>query len=139
MDLPSLESMISIGAGVGGGSLTVGWIAKMLISRFIQENDRKHNYAAKAIKALADSHEKAYDKIASNLSTMNTDIAVIKARIGEVMAVQEEVKQNGRDVAIALERIGSNSDDIDAGFSSMREQLATTRQELSDIKRLKPL
>lgn len=139
MDIPSLETILGTGLGVGGGSVTVGWVAKYLLTRFIEKNDEKHKLSAKAIQKLADAHRVAYNQLSEKLSSINTDLAVIKSRMGEVLTVREDVKANTKDVAVALERIEANTQDIDAGFMSMRDQMKSTRQELSDLKRLKPM
>ncbi len=132
-----ISTLMSTGLGVGGGSLTVGWIAKLLIKRFLAENDNKHALAAKSIESLAKAHRQSYQLISEKLSKITTDIEVVKTRMGEVMNVRDDVKLNSQNTAIALERIAANAEDIDAGFASIREQLKETKKQLSDIRNLK--
>ena len=142
MDAPSAETLITTAVGVGGvgtGGLSVGWIAKILIERYIKNNDKKHELSSKAISTLADAQKKSNAIISNKLEKITVDLEVIKARMGEVMSTRDDVKVNTKDVAIALERIKGNAEDIDKGFASVRDQLKHARQELSDIKRLKPV
>lgn len=133
MDIPSLDSVAGVVTGVAGGSVAVGWVTRLLIKRFIQENDSKHALAAKAIQSIADAQSKAYRRISEKLNQITVDIEVIKTRMGEVINIRDDVKANSKDVAIALERIVANAEDIDAGFSSVRREL--TEMKRSNIGR----
>ena len=139
--------MIAAGVlGLGGGSVSVGWVAKLLITRYIKENDTRHNQAGKAIgklgeaqrsvyKELGNAQNLIYQELSSKLSEIVTDIAVIKSRMGEVMNVRDDVKENSRAVAIALERITQNAEDIDHGFASVRKQLMRTEDKISELQK----
>lgn len=132
--IEGLDSLLATGVGVGGGSITVGWVAKTLITRYLKENDKKHEQATREIAKARQVQRQAFDAFSDKLSSIKTDIAVIKSRMGEVINVRDDVKENSRDVAVALERIEQNAEDIDEGFASLRKAQRRIVEQLDEIK-----
>lgn len=81
MDIPPEAITATIGVvGAAGGTITTGWIAKLLISRYIKQNDEKHQ-----------SHDNAVQKILSKLEGISTDVAVIKNVLSQISLLKSQV------------------------------------------------
>ena len=134
MEMPGLDTVLNNLLGVGGGAVTVGWLAKILIKKFIADNDEKHETATKAIESMKAAQKKAYQNHSDKLTILMTDLAVIKSRMGEVMTLHDDTRQNGKDIAVALEKIENNGKDINRGFTAHRNQIFHMDQEITGLK-----
>lgn len=135
MDLTTIETIVSAGVGVGGGSITVGWIAKLLIQRLIKENDQRHVRAAEAINKMVKDYQRQNSDVISKLGKMTTDIEVIKARIGEVMNIRGDVIDNTKALTLVKERVENAKIDINQGLASNRQRFSKVEDDISDIQR----
>jgi len=135
MDLSSIETLVSAGVGVGGGSVTVGWIAKLLIQRLIKENDQRHIRASEAINKMVKDYQRQNSDVISKLGKMTTDIEVIKARIGEVMNIRGDVIDNTKALTLVKERVENAKIDINQGLAGTRQRFSKVEDDISDIQR----
>jgi len=135
MDLSSIETIVSAGVGVGGGSITVGWIAKLLIERLIKENDQRHIRASEAINKMVKDYQRQNSDVISKLGKMTTDIEVIKARIGEVMNIRGDVIDNTKALTLVKERVENAKIDINQGLAGTRQRFSKVEDDISDIQR----
>lgn len=123
-------------AGAGSGSLTIGWIAKVLISRFIKENDSKHRITAEAMRSISKSYEKQNIAVAEKLSRLDTSLEIIKARMGEVMNVREDVITQGRELAVLQTEVKAAQKDIDEGFQATRKRTSELDKEITGLHKI---
>jgi len=111
----SIELIESLGVAAGGtavGGLSVGWIAKLLIHRYIEQNDQKHQ-----------SQDKALREINKALGVLQTDFAVIRSNIVEAIKLRDDVARHDREVAVLQVKVDDCTADIGRGFQSVRTQL----------------
>ena len=107
------QTIIAAGTGLAGGSVSVGWIAKILISRYISRRDK-----------LDDDFSLSLKEISKQLSSLETSQRVIEARIAETINIRKDVQDNGKILAVHEEKIQRNSKDISDGFCSVRQRFA---------------
>jgi hypothetical protein len=77
IDAPTI--MTSVGSTLAGG-VTVGWIAKTLITNYLKRNDQQHERWRKSINDLKDIIDK-----------QQTSIAVINTKLDYLGNIKEEV------------------------------------------------
>jgi len=128
------ETVIAATTGTAAGATSVGWLLKILVTRTIKANDEKHTMAANAITKLGEAQTKAYNQLMRELRAMRTDVEVIKARIGECMSLRDAVTENTKDIAVSLERIKNNGEDIDQGFAGVRTRISEVLKTMNQLK-----
>lgn len=130
-----ITNLISTSLGIGGGAVTVGWVAKLLITRYIRDNDKKHDYASKALNKLAQRQDTYNKETTEFLQDLKVDIEVIKRAIGEVAAFRDKITSHDKQIAIAESKIDASKHDISAGFNGVRSRMEEVNKEISDLKR----
>jgi len=128
------ETIVAATTGTVAGGSAITWVVQFLVKRIVEQNDRKHELSAKAIEKLADAQSKAYKAITHEISKLQVDSEVIKARIGECMSLRDAVTENTKDIAIAMERVKNNRDDIDDGFQSFRTRMSDIMKTINQLK-----
>lgn len=110
MDAELITTLVTAIGGSAGGALTAGWLAKLLIKRFLKDNDKKHDLAASALQAIA-----------GKLGEMVTELAVIRTTLGQVVALKEQVAKD-HDHIIELRTWNEKSrSDLTAQFGKIRQ------------------
>jgi len=122
--------------GASGGAGFVGWIAKLLIGRFLRENDNKHLLAMEAIQKVADRQYKSHRALSDKLSDLKTDTEVVKTRIGEVLNIRSDVIDQGKEVAIMAKQIENLSHDFDEETTGTKHRFDIMDREITAIKQL---
>ena len=121
MDSQTVTSIAAAVVGTVGGGLTTGWIAKILISRFITRNDKRH-----------DDTTKILQEVSKELAAIAVDMAVIRTTLGQVTAIKEQVGKD-HDTLIKLETWQQKyQGDLVAQFGKIRD----IEQRFDDLSRL---
>lgn len=128
------ETIVAATSGGAAGATSIGWVVRILVKRLIEQNDKKHDLAGKALEKLAEAQAMAYKQLTREMASLKTDTEVIKARIGECMALSDQVHNNSKDIAVSLERIENNAEDIDKGFAGVRTRITDVLKTLNQIK-----
>ena len=123
MEQQAIESVLT-GIGMGGGGASA--VALYFIKRYLKQNDDKH-----------DESEKHQKSLTEKLADINTKLAVISARIGEVMNIRDDVKENSRDLAVMKNDLAHAQKDIDKGMAATRDRFKRTDRDIETLKKLK--
>lgn len=105
-----MSTLITGATSAAGGAVTVGWIAKVLIQRYLRENDKKHELSATGMAMIA-----------NKLSDIALEIAVVKQVLTDVAAVKNQVSKD-HDKLIALSTWNEKyREDLLAQFNKIRK------------------
>lgn len=111
--LDSLEidwpTVISAGGSALAGALGTGFLLKLLIARYISDNDTKHKESKGAIRELS-----------KNVSEMNTELKVVSSKIGDVMAFRDKLNEHEKNLAVAAVTREKIEKDVNAAHTCIR-------------------
>lgn len=127
MDAQTTSTLVTAVGGTAGGALTAGWVAKLLIKRFIDRNDKQHDQSAQGLKQVADT-----------LADIATELAVIRTTLGQVSALKDRVEKD-HDIVVELRTWNTKyKDDLAAQFGKLRhmdERIEDVCKLISSLRR----
>jgi len=108
-------TVISAASSAFVGATTTGILIRLLVTRYISDNDQKHAASQVGIK-----------EISKELSELNTEVKVILARIADTMKLQGQVTEHDRSIAIMQkgdEKIEKDLNHLHSNVRTMKERI----------------
>jgi chromosome segregation ATPase len=110
MSPETLQQAATVAGSAATGAVATGWLVKFLVTKFVRDNEKKHEATDKSLK-----------EISKTLETIAKEIAVISTVLGQVAALKEQIAKD-HDTVIELKTWNTkHGADLRAQFGKIRD------------------
>lgn len=122
-----LTQTISAALGAGGTGALVLFVAKLLVTRWLDANEARHKEHVASVETLEEKLSAALsgigarlDKVTDHLSDIRAKMAAVEVRATEVAAVKDDVRAVLKSMAILEAGVLKTKQDLNEAFRRLK-------------------